>query len=72
VYVDAAPAGTLVGVDPDGVVRVSIDDAGTWDEAGSIGGQPAALTISDQGWYAATEDAVFRSTDDGRSWSRVL
>ena len=71
-YLDTTPDGTLAGIDPDGVVRVSTDTARTWREVGSIDGQPAAFTISDQGWYAATETAVYQSTDGGDTWSRVL
>lgn len=72
VYLDTAPDGALAGVDPDGVVRVSSDGARTWREVGSIGGPPAAFTITGQGWYAATDSAVFRSTDTGATWTRVL
>lgn len=72
VYLDTTPAGALAGLDPDGVVRVSTDTGRTWRAVGSIDGQPAAFTITDQGWYAATETAVYRSTDDGETWSRVL
>lgn len=72
VYLDTAPDGALAGVDPHGIVRVSVDDGEAWREVGSIGGRPAAFTISEQGWYAATEDVVFRSIDDGRTWSQVL
>lgn len=64
--------GTLAGIDVDGVVRVSTDTGRTWREVGSIGGQPAAFTISGLGWYAATETTVHRSTDGGATWSRVL
>ena len=71
-YLDTTPDGTLAGVDPDGVVRVSTDTGRAWREVGSIDGQPAAFTISAQGWYVATETAVYRSTDDGDTWSRVL
>jgi hypothetical protein len=71
-YLDTTPDGTLAGIDPDGVVRVSTDTGRTWREVGSIDGQPAAFTISTQGWYAATEMAAYRSTDDGVTWSRVL
>lgn len=72
IYLDTTPEGALAGIDPDGVVRVSQDDGRTWRKAGSIDGQPAAFTISEEGWYAATEDAVFRSADAGRTWSQVL
>lgn len=71
-YLDTALDGTLAGVDPGGVVRVSTDAGRTWREVGSIDGRPAAFTISAQGWYVATETAVHRSTDDGDTWSRVL
>lgn len=72
IFLDTAPDGTLAGIDPDGVVRVSTDDGETWREVGSIDGQPAALLVSEQGWYAATETAVFRTADGGSTWSRVL
>lgn len=72
VYLDTTPDGTLAGIDPGGVVRTSADGAKTWQEVGSIDGPPAAFTISGQRWYAATEDAVYRSDDDGRTWRQVL
>ncbi|WP_240641642.1 hypothetical protein [Nocardioides ferulae] len=72
VYLDTTPDGTLAGIDPDGVVRVSTDTGQDWREVGTIDGAPAAFTISDHGWYAATETAVYQSTDDGDTWSRVL
>jgi hypothetical protein len=71
-YLDTTADGTLAGIDPNGVVQVRSDNGRTWREVGSIGGQPAAFTISDQGWYAATETAVYQSPDDGVTWSRVL
>ena len=70
-FLDTTPDGTLAGINPDGVVQVSADTGRTWREVGSIRGQPAAFT-SGQGWYAATETAVYQSTDDGETWSRVL
>lgn len=72
VYLDIAPDGTLGGIDPEGVVRISADDGESWREVGSVEGQPAAFTITDQGWYAATEAAVFRSADGGGTWNQVL
>lgn len=71
-YLDTAPDGTLAGIAPDGAVRISSDNGQSWKEAGSIDGQPAAFTISEQGWYAATETTVLRSTDAGATWTRVL
>ncbi|MGH3352001.1 MAG: F510_1955 family glycosylhydrolase [Nocardioides sp.] len=71
-YLDTTAEGGLVGIGPDGVVRVSGDAGKTWQEAGSIGGQPAAFTITEQGWYAATAEEAFRSTDHGSTWEQVL
>lgn len=71
-YLDTTAEGGLVGIGPDGVVRVSDDAGKTWQEAGSIGGQPAAFTITEQGWYAATSDEAFRSSDNGGTWNQVL
>lgn len=72
IYLDTAPDGTLAGIGPDGAVRISTDDGQSWEEVGSIDGRPAAFTISEQGWYAATETTVLRSTDAGATWTRVL
>ncbi|HWJ65110.1 MAG TPA: PQQ-binding-like beta-propeller repeat protein [Nocardioides sp.] len=72
VHLDTTADGTLVGIGPDGVVRLSDNAGSTWQEAGSIGAQPAAFTITDRGWYAATEDTVLRSGDAGRTWDLVL
>lgn len=72
VLLDTAPDGSVVGIDPAGVVRTSPDAGQTWRELGTVGGAPAAFTISEHAWYAATGSGVFRSVDDGESWSRVL
>jgi photosystem II stability/assembly factor-like uncharacterized protein len=36
--------------------------------ASQIAGRVTALATSDGTWYTATQQGVFRSTDDGRSW----
>ncbi|MEU0313909.1 F510_1955 family glycosylhydrolase [Nocardioides sp. NPDC006273] len=71
-YLDTTAEGGLAGISPDGVVRASGDGGKTWQETGSIGGQPAAFTITAQGWYAATSDEAFHSTDRGDTWQQVL
>lgn len=71
-YLDATAEGVLAGIGPDGVVRVSDDAGKTWQETGSIGGKPAAFTITEQGWYAATADEAFHSDDNGDTWEQVL
>ena len=71
-YLDATAEGVLAGIGPDGVVRVSDDAGKTWQETGSIGGKPAAFTITEQGWYAATSSEAFHSDDNGDTWEQVL
>jgi hypothetical protein len=62
--------GTLVGVDPQGTVRVSDDGGSTWQERGSTGGQPAALTArSDEVFVATTDGRIVESSDGGQSFS---
>jgi hypothetical protein len=58
-------------VDARGQVGVSADGGRRWDEAGSIGAQPAALVAEgERELYAALADGtVVRSTDAGDSWS---
>lgn len=72
VLLDTSPEGDVVGLDPAGTVQVSADGGRTWTSRGGIDGQPAAFAITGQGWYAATAEHVFRSVDEGGSWSRVL
>lgn len=72
VQLETTPAGEVVGVDPAGSIRVSDDAGRTWERRGEIGGQPAAFLIADGTWYAATQDEVVRSDDDGGTWTRVL
>ena len=71
-YLDITTDGGLAGIGPDGVVRVSDDAGKIWQEAGSIGGRPAAFTITEQGWYAATSEEAYRSSDNGNTWKQVL
>lgn len=72
VLIDTTSDGDVVGVDPTGTIQVSADAGETWKRRGEIGGQPAAFTITDREWYAATQDQVFRSVDDGATWTKVL
>jgi hypothetical protein len=71
-YLDTTAEGGLVGIGPDGVIRLSDDAGKSWEETGSIGGPAAAFTITEQGWYAATMDEAFRSGDNGHTWKQVL
>jgi hypothetical protein len=61
-------------VDARGKVHLSRDGGRRWENAGSIGGQPAALVAaSERELYAALpEGTVLHSTDAGASWSARL
>lgn len=62
--------GTVVGVDPTGVVQVSDDDGRTWTERGNAGGQPAALTADADEVFVATSDGrVVQSADGGATFT---
>lgn len=69
---DTTSAGEVVSIDPAGAIHVSDDAGETWERRGEIGGQPAAFSVTDGEWYAATQDEVFQSTDDGSTWARIL
>lgn len=61
----------LLLVGASGMVQASSDLGESWDELGSIGGQPAALIAeSAEELYAALPDGTIKqSTDGGRTWS---
>jgi hypothetical protein len=62
--------GTLVGVDPAGIVYTS-DDVASFTEVGSLGGDPAALHAADAGTvFASAAGEVWRSVDGGRTFAR--
>ncbi len=59
----------LVLVAGDGGVHVSRDGGRSWRAAGSIGSQPAALTVGRGELYVALHDGTIkRSSDGGKSW----
>lgn len=72
VLLDTTSGGDVVGVDPAGTIQFSDDAGTTWTRRGAIGGQPAVFSITDTQWYAATQDQVFQSVDDGDTWTKVL
>jgi len=63
-------SGQLYRVDPGGPVKVSTDGGNRWEDRGSTGGEPMAMTVDDGKVYVATIDGtVLVSTDDGRTFS---
>ena len=63
-------SGLLFLTDASGRVSQSGDGGRSWEEAGEIGGQPAAFEAASDDLYAALHDgAIKRSTDGGRTWT---
>lgn len=71
-YIDWQGIDTLVGLGPDGAVHVSKDRGASWRKRTSPGGEPQAVEVSSQRWDVATSDGIFTSTDQGRTWQRVV
>ncbi len=61
-------AGILIGVDPEGTVHTSADDAATWQQRGSVGGAPEALTATGNDVHVAVEGGIVTSTNGGHSF----
>jgi hypothetical protein len=61
----------LFRVDLEGKVRISADAGQSWQDAGSVGGQPAAFDLGAPGeLLAALHDGTIKqSRNDGRSWT---
>lgn len=69
-FIDWASADRLVGVAPDGKVYVSGDGGKAWSQGGSVSGGPQAiLALGESEVYVATEEAIYHSKDDGKSFT---
>ena len=61
-----ADDGTLYRVDPGGPVKVSTDSGEQWEDRGSTGGEPQAMTIDESGkLYVALIDGTVKVSEDG-------
>ncbi len=65
------PSG-LYGVTPDGVLHSSTDGGMTWDKAGQVPGQPAALTAQGKHVVVLAADTIFESTDGGATFAPLV
>ncbi len=68
---DWPASGLLVGLGPAGEVLLSRDRGTTWERNGRLPGSPQALTTDGETWYAASDQGLFSSTDEGASWQPV-
>lgn len=71
-FIDWSERDLLVGLHPDGTVLVSTTTASSWETAGQVPGRPSALEVSDDAWYAASDQGLYLSTDDGKSWQALF
>jgi hypothetical protein len=55
----------LYRVDPGGPVKVSTDGGEGWEDRGSTGGEPQAMTVADGNVYVALIDGTLKVSDDG-------
>ncbi|MEJ7834272.1 MAG: F510_1955 family glycosylhydrolase [Nocardioides sp.] len=69
--VDWGADGTLVGVDPDGVVY-STSDLATWKELADLGSYPQAIAVEDDQIFVAVEDRIVVSDDAGATFEDVI
>lgn len=61
-----AEDGTLYRVDPGGPVKVSTDGGQRWEDRGSTGGEPQAMTVAEDGKvYVALIDGTLKVSEDG-------
>jgi hypothetical protein len=61
-----ADDGTLYRIDPGGPLKVSTDGGQQWEDRGSTGGEPQAMTVDDDGTiYVALIDGTLKVSDDG-------
>jgi hypothetical protein len=66
-------SGELYRIDPGGPVKVSTDGGETWEDRGTTGGEPQAITVDGETVYVALIDGtVKRSTDGGQSFTDVV
>ena len=61
-----AEDGTLYRVDPGGQIKVSTNGGERWEDRGSTGGEPQAMTVGEDGkLYVALIDGTLKFSDDG-------
>lgn len=66
-------SGELYRIDPGGPVKVSTDGGETWEDRGTTGGEPQAMTVEGETVYVALIDGtVKRSTDGGESFTDLM
>jgi hypothetical protein len=68
-FVDWPAPERLLGIAPDGTAYASSDRGTNWARQGQVPGSPQAVTTFGDDVYVATEDAIYRSSDDGANFA---
>jgi len=70
VFVSWPEPQALWGITVSGAVLVSTDAGTTWQQRGSLDGQPSAISATDENTlYAATDTGVYASKDGGKTFT---
>lgn len=71
-YLSWAPDGTVYGIGLGGAMFASLDDGRSWQQVGMVpGGRPQAVTATADALLAATAGGIYRSQDDGRTFTPI-
>lgn len=62
----------LVAAGADGQLHRSADRGESWEMVGPPLGAVQAIDMTDEAWLVANQDAVLRSTDEGRTWQTLV
>lgn len=71
-FIDRTATSDIVGVDPSGQMFVSADEGKTWTKRAELHAVPEAISVRADTWYAATENGILSSADEGANWKSLL
>jgi hypothetical protein len=62
----------LIAVGADGQLHRSADRGKSWERVGRPLGAAQAIDVTDEAWLVANQEAVLRSTDEGKTWQTLV